>query len=447
MQSVFRDIRHTLKLAFPMMVGQLGQMLLGLADTVMIGRVGAVELAAVGFVNVLIHIAIVAGLGLSAAVSVQVAHAHGAANRVSGAEALRHGLALGLFLGMGIALGLAGLIPALHLFGQPEEVIALTPGYLVWIAASALFLIPCLVIKSFAEARHHPWPVFGIMMGGVLLNILLNRILIFGMGAVPALGLQGAGMATFAARVCTLAALWVYLHRSRTLSDGIPARWRAPLDREECRGLMAVAGPISGQMLLEYGAFAFSALLIGRFGPLPLAAHQIAITCAATTYMVPLGLSMAVSIRVGHAIGAGNRARCRSILLGAHAMAFLLMGTFATGYFLAGEQIAAFFTPDAELRSLTAGLLAITAVFQLFDGIQIISMGGLRGVKDVKVPMLLVLGNYWGLALPLGAWLGFTRGLEARGLWMGLAVGLALSAAALSTRLFLHLRPGTDVQE
>jgi MATE family multidrug resistance protein len=441
MQSFLSETKHTLRLALPIMAGQLGQMLLGLADTLMIGRVGAVELAAVAFVNVLIHTAIVLGIALSSGVSVQAAHAHGA--RLSGAEVLRHGFLLGLGMGTALWVALTALVPVLALFKQPVEVMAVTPGYLVWVAGSAVFLIPCLVIKSFAEARHHPWPVFGLMMGGVVLNILLNRVLIFGMGPVPALGLPGAGIATFAARALTLLGLWIFLHRSRALSGDLPRRWTATLDRRECGTLLRVAAPISGQMLLEFGAFAVSALLIGRFGALPLAAHQIAITCAATTYMLPLGLSMAVSIRVGHALGAGNRERCRSILLGAQATALIIMSGFAGIYLFGGARLAALFTPEPDLRNLTAGLLVITGIFQIFDGIQIISMGGLRGMKDVNTPTVLILINYWGVALPLGAYLAFVRGYGARGFWLGLAAGLALSATGLTRRLIQNLRRGS----
>ena len=443
--SLHTEIRQTLRLALPIMAGQLGQMLLGLADTLMIGRLSSGELAAAALVNLLFHTSVVLGIALSAAVSVQVSHAHGA--NLSAAEVLRHGFWLSLGFGLLLMALLFGGVPLLPFLRQPPEVIRLVPVYLRWVAASAFFLFPILVLKSFAEARHHPWPVFSLMMAGVLLNIGLNRLLIFGFGPLPALGLPGAGIATFLSRAATVLSLWIYLHRSRSLSSHLPRRWRQPLDPSECGTLLRIAAPISGQMLLEFGAFAFSAILIGRFGVLPLAAHQIAITCAATTYMLPLGLSMAVTIRVGHALGRNDLPATRRIAFSAQLFGLLMMGTFALTYLLAGPLIAAAFTPDPDLRALTTTLLMITAVFQLFDGIQIISMGGLRGLKDVNTPALLVLGCYWFLALPLGSWLGFQRGLEARGLWIGLACGLALSSLALSLRLLRKLRHPGPVQD
>ncbi len=440
MKALFAETRKTLRLAFPIMVGQLGQMLLGLADTLMVGRVGTVELAAVAFVNVLVTIAIVVGIGLSAAVSVQVSHAHGAEDAPAASEILRHGLLLCVAGGMLMGGVLLALTPFLWLFHQPAEVIAITPPYLAWVAASMAFMMPTMVIKAFAEAKNHPWPVFGIQIAGVLLNVALNRVFIFGLGSMPAWGLTGAGFATFLARLATLAAIWGYLRGSRTLAGSRPVRWLHRLDPRECRALLRLAAPIAGGLTLEFGAFALGALLIGQFGSIPLAAHQIAITCAATTYMFPLGISIAVSIRMGHSMGGGNATLCRRIVLGAHAVGILIMGGFALAYIFGGQAIAAAFNPDPTLVALAVRLLVIAAIFQLFDGIQIISMGGLRGLRDVHVPALLIFVSYWMLALPLGSYLGFHRGQGAVGLWVGLALGIAVAAAILSLRLSQRLR-------
>lgn len=440
-----REIRKTLCLALPMMAGQLGQMLLGLADTLMIARLGSGELAAAALVNLLFHTSLVLGIGWAAAVSVQVSHAHGA--NLSSAEILRHGFWIGLgfgFVMMGILFGSVPILPRLR---QPPEVLLLAPVYLRWVAVSAVFMLPGLVFKSFAEARNHPWPVFWIMISGVLLNIGLNALLIFGRGPFPMLGLTGAGIATLFSRAITLTALWFYLHRSRTLSSHLPPLWCRPLNICECKTLLKMAAPITGQMLLEFGAFAFSALLIGRFGVIPLAAHQIAITCAATTYMLPLGLSMAVTIRVGHALGQKDREAARRIARSAQGFGLFMMGVFATLYLSGRTVIAAAFTSDPGLRTLAAELLVITGIFQLFDGLQVISMGGLRGLKDINIPAVLVLSCYWGFALPLGAWFGFAQGQGARGLWIGLAIGLTLSSIALSIRLDRKLRKPGSPQE
>jgi MATE family multidrug resistance protein len=443
MHSLFHENKRTLILAFPIISSHLGQMLLGLSDTLMIGRIGTVELAASAFVNILIHLIMVLGIGLSVAVAVQVSHAHGKENAVSAADALRHGLVLSIGLGL-LSFGALALgQPLLPYLQQPPEMIAILPGYFLWVAASMTFMIPVMVMKSFAEAKNHPWRVFIIQLAGVLLNILLNYWLIFGKAGFPAMGLTGAGLATFIARLATLFAIAIYLLFSKTLAPARPARWFAKLDRKELRDLTRLATPITSQMVMEFGVFSISAVLIGRLGSLPMAAHQIAMTCAATTYMLPMGLSQAVGIRIGHVIGAGQPERCRKITLGAQGMTLLTMGTFAFVYLRFGKEIASLFKPEPDLLVLTVSLLSIAGFFQLFDGIQVVSVGTLRALKDVKVPTLLSFVGYWMIAFPLGIYLGYSRHLGVTGFWAGLGIGLGISACSMSIRLIRVIQTQT----
>jgi len=440
MKTITKELKTTLALALPIMAGQLGQMLLGLADTLMIGQVGTVELAASAFVNVLFHIPIVLGIAISAAASVQISHAHGSGHHREAGDALRHSLWISLGVGLVIGTAIIGLIPFLHLFGQPPEVLAATPSYLFWVTLSVIPMMPSMVFRGYAEARNHPWPVFWIMMVGVLLNILLNYLLIFGKLGFPELGLTGAGIATFLSRALTMAYLFWYITRSKTLADSRPSRWIAPLDRAASGGLIRLAFPIGGQIAMEFGLIAVTALLIGGFGAVQMASHQIAITCAATTFMLPMGLSMAVTIRVGHRIGAGARGQCQKIILGAHATGFFIMATAACTYVFFRQDIAGAFSNDPAVIQLTGTLLLITAVFQIFDSLQVISMGALRGLKDVRVPTGIVFIAYWLLTLPLGWVLAYGPLPGAVGFWTALATGLAVAALALTTRLSLKLR-------
>jgi MATE family multidrug resistance protein len=249
------------------------------------------------------------------------------------------------------------------------------------------------------------------------------------------LGLTGAGVATFLSRTVTLLAIWGYLRQSKTLAPSRPRQWLIPLQRKESGELIRMATPISGQMLMEFGAFATATLLVGQFGSVSLAAHHIALTCAATTFMVPLGLAMALTIRVGHTLGSGEPDRCRRVIIGAYVSAFLFMCSAAAFFIFGREWIAHGFTRDPQVIELTLTLLLITAVFQIFDGGQIISMGALRGLKDVNIPTALVFACCWLFGLPLGVWLAFFQGGEAIGQWWGLALGLALTAAMLTLRL------------
>ncbi len=436
MQSILHENKHTLKLAFPIIVSHLSQMLLGLTDTLMVGQLGTVELAGVALMNILIHLVFVLGVGLAIAVSVQVSHQHGSGQETGGEAILLHGIILSLILGGLVWLGMQSSMPALYLLKQPTEVLAIFPQYLKWIAPSMAFMMPIMIFKSYAEAQNRPWGVFWVQIAGVALNIGLNALLIFGHWGFPRMELEGAGLATFIARILTLLALGNFLFRTTpTLTlKGLS------FDRRECKSLLRLATPISAQMLMEFGAFSASAILIGQLGSLPLAAHQIALTCATTTYMIPMGLSNAVSIRVGHALGAQAIDRARHIVAGAQGLTLLIMGTFAILYLSMGTMIARAFNPDPELIALAVSLLSIVGIFQLFDGIQVVSVGALRAMKDVKIPTLLCFVGYWLISFPFGVWMGFGLQWGVRGFWTGLATGLTIAATSMSLRLIWLLR-------
>ncbi len=440
MTSIFRENKTTLALAFPIITGQLSQMLIGLVDTVMIGRVGTTELAAAAFSNVLFFFPFVFGIGLFAAISVMVAQAHGARQEDEGREIYRNGYLLALLLGVLMALGLIATFPILPFLGQPEAVVEAVPSYLFWMALSLIPTLPMLTIKHVAEARNRPWTVLWITLGGVGLNVVFNYILIFGKFGSPALGLAGAGIATLLARLATWWALWAYQKHSRSIAAIRPARWLQRPDLAKCRQIARIGLPISGQLMLEIGSFGAVALLIGRFGSEALAAHQITISCAGFTFMVPLGIAMAVTIRTGHSIGSGQPERCRPIVIGAHATTLLLMGTSALAFLLGGAWIAGLFSPDPGVIATTATLLAIAAAFQIFDGAQVVSMGGLRGIKDVNIPTAIIFVGFWLIGIPLGSYLAFARDFGPRGLWIGLASGLGFAALVLTLRLFQKLR-------
>lgn len=435
MKRTLQENNKTLLLALPIITGQLSQMLLGLVDTLMIGRLGTDELGAAAFVNVLFNFPFVFGIGLFSAVSVLVSHQHGAADHVKSGEAFRNGFILSFILSIFLTALLLATIPFLHLFRQPEIVTALAPDYLIWVALSLIPMIPGLTIKNFAEAKNHPWAVLWIMLGGVGINIILNYILIFGHLGFPKLGLAGGGIATFLARLLTLIVLWHYLNTSKVLANSRPRKWLAKLDYRLCLDTLKMATPISGQLTMEFGSFAIAALLIGQFGSASLAAHQIAINCAAFTFMIPLGMSMAVTIRIGHAIGASQIERSQQIFHGAQGTAFILMSLCAATFILGGDTIAAAFSTDPEVISLTSKLFVVVAFFQISDGFQIISQGALRGMRDVNIPTLMIFISFWLFGVPLGAALGFGAQMEALGLWIGLASGLTLAAIILTLRL------------
>lgn len=434
LRLIVHELPATLRLALPIVAGHVGQMLMGWADTVMIGRAGTLPLAACAFGNNVVTVFAITGIGLLTAVSVRVSHAFGAKNPSGTVRALRGGLGLALAAGCLAALALHALLPALdHLRQAPGVVREATP-YILLVGWSLVPMFLSITARNYCEAQSRPWPPFWIMLGGVLLNVALNWVLIFGKLGAPALGLTGAALATLLARLATAAGMFAYVWAGRLRPVRIVRSLRD--DLAEQAALLRLGIPAGLQLLGEVGAFAAASILMGMLGVVPLAAHQIAITCAATTFMIPLGIAIATTVRVGQAVGATEPWRLRPIASGSWAVATIIMGTTATLFLLGGHAIAGFFVRDPQVVALAAALLAVAGVFQLADGAQVVGSGALRGLRDVRFPMVTIFIAYWLLALPLGSFLAFRAGLGAVGMWIGLACGLTGAAMGLVTRFW-----------
>lgn len=433
-RGLLAETGATLALAMPLVAGQLGQMLIALVDTMLIGRLGVVPLAAASLTNSLTLIPLVFGLGLLTAVAVRVAQARGAGNRAASAEALRHGLVVALGFGLLVGVVLVGLSGRLDLLGQPVEVVRSAPVYLQLVGVSLLPALLTAVLKNFADALGRPWWPFWIMLAGVGLNILLNWMMIFGRWGAPALGLEGAGLATLVARLATLAGMAAWICSDRRLASWRPQRWWRQVHGRGLGGLLRLGLPASFQQFAEVSAFGGGTLLVGWLGAVALGAHQIAMTCAATAFMVPLGLSMAITVRVGAVVGAGQRERLRRIMAGA----WLLIGLFAAltmaVFVFGGEWLARGFVNDHAVLELAVKLMVVAGIFQVVDGFQVVCAGALRGAGDVVAPAWLCAAAYLGIGLPLGGWLMFVCELGAVGFWYGLAAGLAGAALLLGLR-------------
>jgi multidrug resistance protein, MATE family len=433
--SLLAENRRTLSLAAPIIAGLLGQMLMGVADTIMVGHVGVVPLAACAFANTVLVVPMVFGFGLLSSVSVEASHAHGEGRPEVAGEFLRGGILLAVLLAGFLALGAHASLPHLPLLRQPSEVNSIVGPYFLLCAWSFLPVFVTGAAKNFSEALEHPWPPFWIMLAGVGLNILLNWIFIYGNLGMPALGLDGAGLATLLSRLATLFGIVLFSSRSRRLHSAWPRQWFAPGLLSRARRLADVGIHSGGLSLCEVGGFSLGSIMMGWLGVIPLAAHQIAFTCAGTTFMVPLGLSQAVSVRVGRARGSGTREQIPDIVHGALALGIGIMSIFATCYFLMGTTIAAAFVDDPAVQALTVQLLLLAGVFQIFDGIQIVSSGALRGFADTRVPLLIGVLAYWGVALPVSWTAAFAFEMGACGVWTGFVVGLGTAAGAMFLRL------------
>lgn len=429
-----QEVRPTLALALPIIVGQVSMMLMGVTDSVMIGHAGTVPLAASAFGGNVFNIFYVLGIGLMLPVSIMVSRARGANTPVECGEYLRHGLALALAVGIGESLAMALLSFGLGWFQQPPEVLAAVNPFFVLIAGSLTPVLVYLVLRQFAEAIGHPWVPMLVMLGGIGFNAGLNWIFIYGHWGVPALGLTGAGISTFASRTIGALVIFVWLRRLPQARAAWPVRWFGHYSTARFREMLRIGLPASGMLLFESSAFALSSIMVGWLGTVPLAAHQIAITCASLAFMFPLGLSIATGMRVSRVVGAGELARRRPIAFGSIALGVVISGAFGVLFFVGGERISSWFVHDRAVIAIAAQLLIVAALFQIVDGVQVMGAASLRAIMDVRVPAVITFAAYWLVALPLGYLLGIRGPFGAVGIWFAIAAGLAFAAVFLPLR-------------
>lgn len=434
-----QENRRTLALAFPIAAGNAGQMLMGVADTVMVGQVGVISLAACAFANTVLAVPFVFGFGFLSGVSVRTSHAFGADRRESAGEVLKWGCALALITGIFVVLLIHAGIPLLPLLGQSPDVNRACINFLLLCTWSIVPVFLTSAAKSYSEALGHPWEPFWIMMGGVLLNIFLNWVFIYGHLGAPALGLEGAGVATLTSRIATMLGVVTFISTSRSFHPYRPRNLFDFRDRAEIRSLIKIGLPAGTMHLAEVGGFSFGSVMMGWAGVIPLAAHQIAITCAATVFMIPLGVSQAVSVRIGQARGAKAPERFLPIAIGAQSVVISLMLLSTLVFVLGGHWIARAFVSDPAVVALTTTLLLLAGIFQIVDGIQIVCSGALRGFEDTRVPMLIGIFSYWAVALPISYFLAFRTPIGPAGVWIGFVVGLWVAAVALVWRLWIRI--------
>ncbi len=448
------ELIETIKLALPIALTQLGQVAMMTTDLVLIGHLGDNAIAASALGQILLFAAFVIGMGLVSAVAPLAAQAFGAREPRMVRRALRVGLWTAVIVGAPLtAIQHAGENLLLAL-GQQQGATHLAGRYLAGLSWS---LIPAwwfIALRSFIGAVNRPEPALWITLAAIPLNALLAYALIYGAFGLPRLDLLGAGAATTLINVgMCVAGFWVcYTQRPFKKYRVLSRFWRA--DWPLLGRLVAVGAPIAGAFLLEYGLFASAAILMGWIGTTALAAHQIALQTAAVLFMVPFGISMAATVRVGHAVGRDDAAGSRragfaAVGLGRAFMAAMGLVVIATRHlipllFLSGGEADA----DAT-AALAATLLLIGASFCIADGMQTIAAGALRGLNDTRVPLLFAVVSFWGVGFATSYSLAFPAHLQAVGLWIGFTVGLAIYATllvwrfnALSRRGYMPATPG-----
>jgi MATE family multidrug resistance protein len=434
-----REFADTLKLAMPMALTQIGQIVMMTTDLALIGRLGDEAVAAAALANTVYFISFTLGMGVVSAVAPLAASAFGARDPRRVRRALRAGLWAALLISLPVmAFSLFGE-QVLRTLGQAEAPSRLAQHYLlglVWGVMPALWL---LVIRGFMGALNRPQPVLWITLAAIPANALLVYLLIHGALGLPRLGLFGAGLAHTLVNVAMfLAGLWIAVFRRPFAKYHVLGHvWR--IDWAMMRPLFAIGAPISIGFLMEYGLFSAAALLAGLIGTTALAAHQIALQVTAILFMVPLGIGMAATVRVGHAMGrhdaagvrrAGLAAALLGVLLGTAMTLLVILGRFAIARFFLGQATG---SAQATL-DLAATLLLVGATFYVTDGLQSIMAGSLRGMKDTRMPLLFAATSYWLIGFPAAWALAFPAHLGAVGVWIGLSLGTLVYAALLVLR-------------
>jgi len=439
-KSIFRlyrsDVRSTLRLSYPIIIGQLGIVLMGVADTVMVGKLGAANLGASGIANSIFFVIAVIGMGTLSVVAPQVATAKESSDPYQCSRLLRSGLWLGVMMSVFLGAILLLLQQSFEIFRQKPEIDVLAKEYLLIISLSILPLLLFMAAKQFSDGLSYTKAAMNVTVMGLVLNVLLNWLFISGNWGFPAWGLKGAGIATLISRILMALMMMGYVRWSPLLKvhrRPLPAHDRL---RPLVTKLLRLGLPGGFQLFFEVAAFSGAAVVIGWLGKYPLAAHQVAINLASVTYMMASGFSAAGSIRVGEALGLGSRQRVLQAGTVALVLAGLFMAVCCLIFLSAGEWLVALYISDPLVIPIATSLVIIAGFFQLSDGIQVVGLGILRGIADVNVPTLITLFAYWVIGLPVGYLLAFHYAMNVQGIWIGLLIGLTISAILLTLRFY-----------
>lgn len=432
--------KKTLTLALPIMFGHFGHVLTHLSDSAMIGQVHSDSLAAASLANGLFVILLTLGLGISFGLTPLVAAADGSKNTSENTHLLRNGLIVNLLTGLGLFALVLGCLPLINHLNQPEQVVLLSKPYLAIIAISIIPLMIYQHYKQFAEGLSKTKVAMYISLLSNLINILLNYILIFGKLGFPRMELVGAGVATLVARVIMALLMYYYIRHGKEFLKYREGFVMKGLSRKYMKEIWAVGYPIGFQFMFEAASFVIASIMIGWIGAKQLAAHQIAISMASVTYMTASGVSAATTVRVGNYFGKNNMAEVRKAGFVSFVMVALFMLLCALGFLLFHQLLPPLFTPEEDVRQIAAGLIIIAAFFQVSDGLQVVALGILRGLKDVKMPSYIAIVAYWLAGLPAGYFFAFVLNWNEKGIWWGYVVGLSLAALLLFLRFISKTR-------
>jgi len=426
--------QSNLLLAYPVIISQLGHTVVGLADSLIVGHKGALPLAAVSLGNSVFTVLMMIGIGISFGLTPLIAQASGKKAHHDCGTLLSNSLVVNSITGVVLCLLTFVVISVLGQLHEPREVVVLAKPFMAYLAISVMPLMIFLTFKQFAEGLGFTKQAMRISIAGNVINIGVGIVLVFGLFGFPSMGIIGVGISTLVDRFLMALAMGFYVLKGKRFKPFLDAfswaavRWRSVV------ALLHIGVPVSMQYFFEVSAFTFSAVMIGWTGAIPLAAHQIAISLAAVTYMMASGLASAATIQAGNSFGQQNFGRMRFAAVSSYHLVLVFMSFTAIMFIALRSYLPLLYIKDPRVVSLASSLILIAAFFQLFDGFQVVGLGILRGMSDVRVPTLLTFVAYWIIGLPLAYILGIRLGWGAIGVWIGLGFGLGMAAVLLLLR-------------
>ncbi len=433
-RTIGREAAATLALATPLIVGQLFAMGTNVIDVMLAGHLGAHVLGAVAIGASIWSLALMAMVGLMTALPPSIAQLDGAGRRDLVVPLFRDALLIALVAGVALMLALRWCGPALAAsIGTPAALMGDVRGFLDAVAFAAPGTALYFACRGFSEGLSVTRTTMLVSGLGALLLLPIGYLLMYGGFGLPGLGARGSGIAN--AIIFWMEGIaYAAVVRFAPFYPGVVWGGHRRIDPRAIAALLRLGVPMASSVLMEVGLFAGAGLIIGRLGAVTVAGHQIALNIASFAFMVPLGMSTAITVRVGNAVGRDDRSGVRRAGLTGVGLVLATQLCSCVVMLSVPGLIAALYTNDPAVASVASGLLFVAAVFQLSDGVQVAANGALRGIKDTRLPMLITAFAYWGVGMPVAWWLGFPYGMGARGVWIGFIAGLTIAAVLLLSR-------------
>ena len=438
-----REFKYNIKLAYPVMIGMLGHTFVQFVDNVMVGQLGTAELAAISLGNSFVFIGMSIGIGFSQAITPLIAEADGAKKDKDISGIFEHSFLICIILGIVLFLLVFLNRNLLYSMNQPVEVVELASPYLFWVSFSLISIVTFQSFRQFADGLSFTRAAMYSTLVGNTINIILNFVLIFGFWIFPKLGVEGAAIGTLISRLCMLTFIIFYLKLHKKLSKYIKRFFPTKVEIERVKKILYLGLPSALHSFFEVAFFISAVWMSGFIGKNSQAANQIALNLSSMTYMVALGVGVAAMIRVGNQRGMMNFRKLREVAISTLLLIIIIDFFFCLIFLIFNDLLPLLYLDPSdpsnlndvnEVLTIASKLLIVAGVFQLFDGIQAVVLGALRGMQDVNKPAIIIFFSYGILGFPISYFLGFHTSLAIVGIWIGLLSGLFFSS------LFLFLR-------